>query len=530
MQIIIPMAGTGARFVRAGYTTLKPLIEIDGMPMVEHVVRMFPGEHDFLFICARNHLEETPLRSVLEQLAPGAQIVGIEPHKDGPVQTALAAGDFIKDDQPVLLNYCDAAVFWDYAHFKRQMSDLRCDGSLIAFKGFHPHSLGSTYYAYIRQQNNFLLEIREKESFTANRMDEYASTGTYYFRSGALLKRYFQRAIERSLQTNGEYYASLPFNLLVEDGLNVYVYGVDHFLHWGVPADLEEYQTWSDYFAHYPNWKPTHPPLPGVNLIPMAGAGARFSRQGYTRPKPLVPVAGVPMVQRALDTLPPAQTSIAACLTQHLQTSPLEAVLHSNGHRVEILPVSKLTQGQAATCLLARNRLDPAAPLLVAPCDAALIYNQEQYLALAQNSQIDCLVWTFRNHPHANRNPEQYGWVQATPTGQIQGVSCKAPLSDDVRDDPGIVGAFWFRQARFFFEAVDALIAQNQRVNNEFYVDSAIDVLLKQGRRAHLFDVDHYLCFGTPNDVRSFEFWADYFHHAPHHPYKKPRGEGQHYV
>jgi NDP-sugar pyrophosphorylase family protein len=515
------MVGTGARFVRAGYQTLKPLIQIDGKPMIEHVVRMFPGEHEFLFICARNHLAETPLHSVLKRLVPEAAIVAIEAHKEGPVRSALAAGDMIKDDEPVILNYCDAGILWDYTDFRWQMEAMNCAGSLVAFKGFHPHSLGSSLYAYIREENNYLLEIREKQAFTANRMNEYASTGTYYFRDGALLKRYFRRAIERNLQTNGEYYASLPFNLLVEDNLEVYVYGVDHFMHWGVPADLEEYQQWSDYFAHYPDWQPAMPPTPGTNLIPMAGAGARFSREGYTQPKPLVPVAGVPMVQRALDTFPPAQTSIAACRTEHLQTSALAPALRANGYRVEILPIDRLTAGQAATCLLARDRLDPSAPLLVAPCDAALIYDQKRYAVLMSDPEVDCLVWTFRNHTHANRHPEQYGWVKATSGGDIQTISCKVPLHEDVRSDPGIIGAFWFRQARFFLEAVDGLIAQNRRVNNEFYVDSAIEVLLEQGRRAKLFDVEHYICFGTPDDVRSFEFWAAYFHHAPHHPYRR---------
>src|SRR5262245_55258812 len=112
MQIIIPMAGSGTRFVRAGFKTIKPLIEVDGRPMIEHVVRMFPGEHKFLFICAQPHLEETPLRSVLKSLAPNATIVGIKPHKGGPLYTALAAADYIKDGEPVILNYCDAAALW----------------------------------------------------------------------------------------------------------------------------------------------------------------------------------------------------------------------------------------------------------------------------------------------------------------------------------------------------------------------------------------------------------------------------------
>jgi NDP-sugar pyrophosphorylase family protein len=520
MQIIIPMAGSGARFIRAGYATPKPLIEVDGRPMIEHVVRMFPGEHDFLFICARNHLEESPLRAVLENLVPGATIVAIEPHKSGPVYTALAASDSIKETEPVILNYCDAAALWNYADFKRRMNLLACAGSLVAFRGFHPHSLGPTLYAYIREQKNLLLEIREKRSFTDQRMNEYASTGTYYFRNGALLKDCFHRALERNLQTQGEYYASVPYNLLVEDGLPVHIYEVNQFTHWGTPEDLAEYQSWSDYFAKYADWKPSLPALPGINLIPMAGSGVRFSREGYSQPKPLVPVAGAPMVQRSLDTFPSAHTWIAACRTEHLQTSPLGPLLTSNGHRVEILPVDRPTEGQAVTCLLAGERLDGDAPLLIAPCDAALVYDQTHYADLITNPQVDCLVWTFRNHPHANRHPRQYGWVEATPAGDIRRISCKVPLGDDVRRDPGIIGAFWFRQARFFMEAADALITQNRRVNHEFYVDSAIEVLLEQGRRAKVFDVQHYICFGTPDDVRSYEYWATYFHKAHHHPYQ----------
>jgi GTP:adenosylcobinamide-phosphate guanylyltransferase len=132
MQIVIPMVGTGARFVRAGYQTLKPLIQIDGKPMIEHVVRMFPGEHEFLFICARNHLAETPLHSVLKRLVPEAAIVAIEAHKEGPVRSALAAGDMIKDDEPVILNYCDAGILWDYTDFRWQMEAMNCAGSLVA--------------------------------------------------------------------------------------------------------------------------------------------------------------------------------------------------------------------------------------------------------------------------------------------------------------------------------------------------------------------------------------------------------------
>ena len=519
MQIIVPMAGSGSRFLRAGYKTIKPLIKVDGMPIIEHVVRMFPGEEDFLFICNRKHLEETPLRSVLETLVPSAQIVAIETHKLGPVYTALEARDYIKDQEAVTLNYCDFSVWWDYHDFKTQMEILGCDGCITAYRGFHPHSLGPNLYAYMREQNNYMTEIQEKQAFTDQRMNEYASAGTYYFRSGSMLKNYFQRAIDRDLRVGGEFYASMPYNLLKKDDLDVYIYELEHFLQWGTPEDLEEYQIWSDHFASYADWRPALPTHHGANLIPMAGAGIRFRDEGYVQPKPLVPVAGVPMIGRALNTFPSAHNWIAMCSADHLDGPELTEALGGDNRQMQVVPVQKLTDGQAATCLLAREFLDPDAPLLIGPCDVAVAFNQQRYAAMTSSGEVDCLVWTFRNHPHANRNPKQYGWVDATAEGEIRGISCKVPLHEDVRQDPGIIGTFWFRKARFFLEAADALIAQNRRVRNEFYVDSAVEVLVEQGRRAWVFDVLSYASFGNPNDVRTFEYWETYFRKAIHHPY-----------
>jgi len=511
MQIIIPLAGQGNRYKRAGYTKIKPLIEVDGKPMIEHVINLFPGENDFLFICAKNHLEETNLRETLEKLKPGSSIVGISPHKLGPVHTALEAEEYIKDDEPVILNYCDFFAYWDYDDFKKTMKNLNPGGCITAYRGFHPHSLGPNLYAYMREKDNYMLEIREKGCFTDDRMNEYASAGTYYFRSGSFLKHYFKKAKQEDLQTRGEYYASTPFNLLLEDGLDVYIYELENFLQWGTPEDLEEYQAWSDYFAKYRDWKPDLKPSPGCNLIPMAGAGSRFTREGYKMPKPLVPVSDVPMVKRSLESLPPAEEWITLCRTQHLEESNMEEVLREIDSGVRIIPVEKLTEGQACTCLLAREYLDPESPLLIAACDTAVVFDQDKYSGMISNPDIDCIVWTFRNHPHANRNPRQYGWVKTDSDGNVKGISCKIPISDNPRKDPGIIGNFWFRKAKFFIEAADKLIEENRRINNEFYVDSVIDVVVEMGLKANVFDVMYYICFGTPDDVRTYEYWDSYF-------------------
>ncbi len=62
MKIIVPISGFGERFCRAGYKVPKPLVEIDGKPIVAHVVDMFAGKSDFIFICNQEHLNESVYR------------------------------------------------------------------------------------------------------------------------------------------------------------------------------------------------------------------------------------------------------------------------------------------------------------------------------------------------------------------------------------------------------------------------------------------------------------------------------------
>lgn len=510
MQIVIPMSGSGARFGARGYAVPKPLIEVDGKPMIEHVVGLFPGVADILFICSREHLQTTSMESVLRRIAPQARIAAIEPHKRGPVHAVLAAQEFIRDDNPVIVSYCDYSAFWDFGQFRAWLDHSACDGCVVAYRGFHPHSLGPNLYAYMRNEGDRMVEIREKHCFTDNRMQEFASAGMYYMRSGRLLKRYFGRAIHQGLATNGEYYASMPFNLLAEDGLDVRIYELEHFLQWGTPEDLEEYRAWSDYFRHCEDWRPSGSPLDGVGLLPAAGRGVRFQKEGYSQLKPFIPAGGVPMFRRTVATLPRLKRWIIVSRNSEIQglLESLEAEGIGSSERVN---VEQDTEGQLCSCLLARDRIDPDGPLAIFPCDATFTYDERALRRLLASGEADCVVWTFRSHPHARRHPEQYGWAQADERGRILQASCKRALHEDVSGDHGMIGGFWFRSGRLFLQAADSIIARNLRINKEFYVDTMVGMMVESGARCVIFDVDHYISMGTPDDVRTYEYWQAYF-------------------
>ncbi len=255
MKIIIPMSGSGKRFVDAQYKEIKPLIKVDGKSIIEYVVNLFPGENDFIFICNKEHLEKTELRKELQRIKPTGKIIAIEPHKKGPIHAIAQIEEHIKDDEPVIVSYCDYNILWDYNKFKKEMQELDCDGSIPSYIHFHPHHRHEkNVYGYSKvDSNNQVLAIQEKKPYTSNKMEEPAAIGMYYFKKGKYLKKYGQLLMEKNINVKGEYFVSLLYNLMNKDGLKSYVYEIPYFLQWGAPEDLEEYEAWSQFFAKKAN-------------------------------------------------------------------------------------------------------------------------------------------------------------------------------------------------------------------------------------------------------------------------------------
>ena len=251
-------------------------------------------------------------------------------------------------------------------------------------------------------------------------------------------------------------------------------------------------------------------------LIPMAGAGKRFQDEGYTLPKPLIPVDGVPMIIKAVSFLPKAQKYIFVCREEHIKEAHIDEVIRQQYPDSVFIPINYLTEGQASTCLLAKSEIDPNEELLIAACDNGVLYDHDAF-AVAK-SQYDALIWTFRNNATVARNPKAYGWVR-TKDSDVLGVSVKVPISDTPTKDHAVIGAFYFQKAQDFFLAADSMIAQNRRVNNEFYVDELMNDAVQMGKKVGVFEADKYICWGTPNDLKTYEYWQRFFSLVDFHPY-----------
>jgi NDP-sugar pyrophosphorylase family protein len=522
MQIVVPMSGFGERFRKAGYGVPKPLIEVDGKTMVEHVIELFPGADSFTFVCNQEHLLEPQfqMREILQRACPEGRVVGIAPHKLGPVHATLAVLDQLDPEAPTIVNYCDFTCYWDFADFRRFTQETGCAGAIPAYRGFHPHSLRGGVYAFIREHDYWASDIQEKQPFTDDPMQEFASSGTYYFRSARLMQEHMRACVAQKRDVRGEYYVSMVYKSMFEAGLPVAVYELEHFMQWGTPEDLRAYQSYSDIFRHLARGsRPAR--HAGSVLIPAVGAGSRFASAGYSQPKPLIPVSGRPMIVQAAADLPEAERCVYVLRRDLPQAEELEKVISSTGPSTQIVWLDALTDGQARTCMAALSAVDQAAPLTIGACDNGLLYDADAFETALMRPDADVLVWGVRGHPDAARRPEQFGWIDADAEGRVRGVSVKQPLpGGDVLRDPIIVGAFTFARASDYAACFQRLVERDGRVRGELYVDSLMEDAIALGLRVRLFEIDGYPGWGTPDDHKVFEYWQSCFHKWPSSPYR----------
>ena len=539
MNVIIPMTGYGSRFVAAGYQELKPFIRVMGRPVIEWIVKdMYPADVNIIFVCRGEHLmKDASMRERLLLLAPEAKIVSIEDWvKKGPVYDVLRgyrellAQQAIDAQEPCIINYCDFYMQWDYAAFAQEAAERGCDGAVPCYSGFHPNLLPEkNYYAScLTDAQDDLIEIREKYSFEKDKTKAKHSPGVYYFAGGAVMEKYCQILTEHEeCAINGEYYASLPYNFMVQDGLKVWVpVNVEYFCQWGTPEDMQEFVYWTDLIRKSEAAQHTggaespgaEEGMPGRILIPMAGAGQRFADAGYTVHKPAIMTVDratgqeKPMVVCATKDLPgvAADGSNVIYVDRNFhKTDSVEDAIRAWYPQAAFITVDHLTEGQACTCMLADPYLDPEQPLLIAGCDNGMDIDRDAFDALTK--ECDCIVFTYRHNEAVLANPNAYGWMIADADGNITGTSIKKAISDRPMEDPAVVATFWFRRAAVFIEATKKMIAENDRINGEFYVDQTVKHVLDLGYRAKIFDIDRYVGWGTPADYEGYQKTWNYF-------------------
>jgi len=229
-------------------------------------------------------------------------------------------------------------------------------------------------------------------------------------------------------------------------------------------------------------------------LIPMAGEGSRFRKEGYTFPKPLIDVNGKPMIQCVIENLDFDAQYIFLVRKEHLEKYNIESVLKivTNG-RSKIVPVDDLTEGAACTALLARDLIDSNEELLIANSDQIIEYSKENFNTIRRFTKFNSSVFTFRAvHP-------KWSFVKVNSRGVATEVAEKNPISDIAT-----CGVYYYRMGSDFVNYADRMIEKDIRVNNEFYICPVYNELISDRKTLIPFFVDKMHGLGTPEDLKKY--------------------------
>lgn len=525
MKIIVPMAGKNDEFKQDDMPEVKHLIAIDGKTMIEHICSMFPKDSEFIFLCRKEYTKDSGLEEHLKNIAKNPTIITLETDTRGPLETALLAEGFLDDDEEIIICHADAFSQWDFNLFMNKIRERQTDGALSTYIGFHPTYLNKTLYASIFvNDNDFVTGVKEKDMISGGFIKNYTSAGSYYFSSWKLFKEYAKKCIEKKSSFNGIFYISLIYNEMIKDGLKVIPFEVKNLIYWGEPKNLKEYLFWSEYFAYLTKPEKGRNVYDMASLIPAAGRGKRFIDAGYTIPKPMIDVLGDPMIVKCARSLPKTSDYVFVCLKNHIEKYDMDYALKKNFPNCEIISIDNYTDGMARTCLLSENYLDMEKPVIVSSCDYSFIYDDEEFKKLIREDDPDVIIWTFRTYPDARIAPNAYAYV-VLDGNRIVKISEKIPISDEPHKDHIVQGVFYFKKSELLIECIKEMIEKKIMVGGEYFVGTAINQLIERGKKVVPFEIDKYICLGTPEDLMVFNFWESYFNDNIEHPYKSGKDD-----
>jgi len=226
-------------------------------------------------------------------------------------------------------------------------------------------------------------------------------------------------------------------------------------------------------------------------LIPMSGRGSRFAQQGYAKPKPLIEFLGKPMVQHVLENLGLHNTFTLCVLREHYDADPqLFNRLRDMAADLNLVFVDQVTQGAAETCLLAKQHIKPKETLFIANCDQMMVWDQDHFEEWLAAERLDGAMLTFFKDTTA------YSYVEVDSDGLAVRTAEKQVISPHAT-----TGIYVWTRGEDFVWAAEQMIADDVRVNNEFYVCPVYNWNIARGDRIGIYPPQEHWPIGTPEDL-----------------------------
>ncbi|EAM0952739.1 lipopolysaccharide biosynthesis protein, partial [Campylobacter jejuni] len=219
MNIVIPMAGLGSRFAKAGFDKPKPFIDVLDKPMIVRVLENLKyKDARYILIARKEHL--TKEKKLVDEIKNNfnVEFIPIDKLTEGTACTVLYARKYINNDMPLMIANSDQIVDINIADFINDSFKRGLDGSILTFidKEKNPK------WSFAKLNNDLVVEVKEKEAIS-----EFATVGIYFFNKG---KIFVESAIDMIIENdrvNNEFYTCPVYNYAIKSGAKIGIYNID---------------------------------------------------------------------------------------------------------------------------------------------------------------------------------------------------------------------------------------------------------------------------------------------------------------
>ena len=239
LHVIMPMAGEGSRFLKEGWTTPKPLIELNGIPLFKRAIGSVAVEGapmKYSFIVRKEHIDKYNIDEQIKAILPEANVFFVEKTTRGAVETCLIAESVIDDADGIVVMDCDLE-FRSKGYTEgiktilQQPVEQANGGMLVSFESSEPR------YSYAEVDENMIVKRTAEKEVISN----HALCGAYFFSTGKGFLSAAHRLLNEPVFTKPEFYVSLLYNYLFANGETVKLATMEDYRSYGTPEELKRY-------------------------------------------------------------------------------------------------------------------------------------------------------------------------------------------------------------------------------------------------------------------------------------------------
>lgn len=233
------MAGEGSRFLKEGWTTPKPLIELHGVPLFKRAIGSVAVEGapmKYSFIVRKEHIDKYHIDEQIKAILPEANVFFVEKTTRGAVETCLMAESVIDDADGIVVMDCDLE-FRSKGYTEgiktilQQPVEQANGGMLVSFESSEPR------YSYAEVDENMIVKRTAEKEVISN----HALCGAYFFSTGKGFLSAAHRLLNEPVFTKPEFYVSLLYNYLLANGETVRLATMEDYRSYGTPEELKRY-------------------------------------------------------------------------------------------------------------------------------------------------------------------------------------------------------------------------------------------------------------------------------------------------